>query len=39
MKSSRPALLGILAVIFLTCGKPATASPDGANGGDAMLAA
>ena len=39
MKNSRPALLGILAVIFLTCGKPATASPDGANGGDAMLAA
>jgi microcin-processing metallopeptidase PmbA/TldD-like protein len=39
MKNSRPALLAILAVIFLTCVKPATASPDGANGGDAMLAA
>ena len=39
MKNSRPALLAILAVIFLNCVKPATASPDGANGGDAMLAA
>src|SRR5438445_12707130 len=39
MKNSRPTLLAILAVIFLTCVKPATASPDGANGGDAMLAA
>ncbi len=39
MKDSRPALLAILAVIFLTCVNPATASPDGANGGDAMLAA
>jgi TldD protein len=39
MKNSRPALLAILAVIFLTCPKPASASPDGANGGDAMLAA
>jgi PmbA/TldA metallopeptidase C-terminal domain len=39
MKNSRPALLAILAVIFLTCVKPATASPDGANRGDAMLAA
>jgi TldD protein len=39
MKNSRPALLAILAVIFLTCVKPATASPDRANGGDAMLAA
>jgi len=39
MKNSRPALLAILAVIFLTCVTPATASPDGANGGDAMLAA
>ena len=39
MKDSRPALLAILAVIFLTCVKAATASPDGANGSDAMLAA
>jgi TldD protein len=39
MKNSRPALLAILSVIFLTCVRPATASPDGANGGDAMLAA
>jgi len=39
MKNSRPTLAAILAVIFLTSVKPATASPDGANGGDAMLAA
>ena len=39
MKNFRPALLAILAVIFLTGVKPASASPDDANGGDAMLAA
>jgi TldD protein len=39
MKNSRPALLAIVAVIFLTCVKPAASSPDGANGVDAMLAA
>jgi len=39
MKNFRRALLAVLAVIFLACVNPATASPDGANGGDAMLAA
>jgi hypothetical protein len=39
MKNFRRALLAVLAVIFLACVNPATASPDSANGGDAMLAA
>jgi len=39
MKNFRRALLAVLAVIFMACVNPATAAPDGANGGDAMLAA